>query len=71
MTGICGAESQSGTPVTAYINGVAIVVLARPDRYFICTRNPGHHGSHTACDGHGHVLAGWSQNAPGAPQATS
>ena len=30
-----------------------------PGSYLICTRNPGHKGNHTSCDGRGHVLASW------------
>lgn len=58
--GFCRAISQHGTPVTAYIDGRVAVAIARPGRDFVCTQDdPGHKGSHSACDGHGHVLAKW------------
>lgn len=31
----------------------------KPDSYMICTRDQGHKGSHTSCDGQGHILAQW------------
>ena len=58
--GFCQAVSQPGTPVTAYVRGMAVLTFARPGRDWVCTQDdPGHAGSHSACDGHGHVLARW------------
>lgn len=41
----------------------------KPESYFICTNDAGHAAGtdprHTACDGHGHVLARWrSETSP-------
>ena len=57
----CRAVSQPGTPVTAYLAGKAVLVIARAGRHhFICTQDAGHAGtSHAACDGQGHILARW------------
>jgi len=30
-----------------------------PRSFMICSSDAGHDGAHTACDGHGHVLARW------------
>ncbi len=59
----CRAVSQDGTPVTAYVAGMAALVIARPGRDFICTQDAGHQGSHAACDGQGHILARWPRSA--------
>jgi hypothetical protein len=59
----CRAVSQHGTPVTAYIAGMAILAIARPGRDFICTQDDGHQGSHAACDGRGSILAKWPRRA--------
>jgi hypothetical protein len=58
-TGFCRAVSQHGTPVTGYIAGRVVVAIAKPGRDFVCTQDSGHTGSHTACDGEGHILARW------------
>ena len=52
-SGICDARSK-------------LAVAANPDSYFICTNDEGHQcPEHTACDGHGHVLARWaSETSP-------
>ena len=64
MSDFCGAVSQPGNPVTAYVRGAAVLVTARRDRYFACTQDdPDHEGSHSACDGHGHILARWPRKA--------
>jgi hypothetical protein len=62
-TGFCRAVSQHGKPVTAYIAGRAITAKARPGRDFVCTRDAGHAGGHSACDGNGHILARWARSA--------
>jgi hypothetical protein len=62
-TGWCRAVSQQGTPVTAYIAGTPVLRIARQDGGFICTQDPGHDGSHAACDGQGHILARWPRKA--------
>jgi hypothetical protein len=62
-TGWCCAVSQHGTPVTARIGGMAALVIAKPGQDFICTQDPGHAGSHAACDGEGHILARWPRRA--------
>jgi len=62
-TPFCRAISQPGTPVTAYIAGRAVLVLARAGRWFACTQDLDHQGSHAACDGQGHVLARWPRKA--------
>lgn len=62
-TAMCQAVSQHGSPVTAYIAGTAVLLIARHGRDFVCTRDPGHEGSHSACDGRGHVLARWPRKA--------
>lgn len=74
----CRAVSQPGTPVTAYIDGFAVLVIARPGSDFICTQDAGHQGSHAACDGQGHILARWPRKDaehywqhPAAGRATS
>ena len=59
----CRAVSQDGTPVTAYIAGMAVLAIARPGRDFVCTQDAGHQGSHAACDGQGHILARWPRKA--------
>jgi hypothetical protein len=59
----CEAVSQHGAPVTAYIAGRTVFAIARPGRDFICTQDPGHAGSHAACDGNGHILARWPRKA--------
>jgi len=62
--GFCRAVSQHGAPVTVYAAGRAVLVIARPDRDFICTQDTGHGGSsHAACDGNGHILARWPRAA--------
>lgn len=58
-TGFCRAVSQKGAPVTAYIAGAAVLRIVRQDGDFICTQDPGHAESHSACDGDGHILARW------------
>ncbi len=63
-TAMCNAVSQHGTPVTAYVAGRVAVAVARPGRDFICTQDPGHAGSHAACDGQGHILARWPHKDP-------
>jgi hypothetical protein len=47
--GFCAARSKVAVP-------------GKPDSYFICTNDQDHHlqPAHTACDGHGHVLARWT-----------
>lgn len=58
----CAAISQHGTKVTTYIGGMAVTVTARPGADFICTQDDrGHGGDHTACNGHGLVLAQWAR----------
>lgn len=49
----CGAESKPVNP-------------DKPGSCFICTNDQGHaEPTHTACDGHGHVLARWaSETSP-------
>jgi hypothetical protein len=50
-TGFCEARSKLSDP-------------AKPESYFICTNDEGHPcPEHTACDGHGHVLARWTSPA--------
>lgn len=61
--GFCQAVSKHGTPVTAYIGGLAVLVFARQGHDFVCTQDPGHDGSHAACDGEGHILARWPRSA--------
>jgi hypothetical protein len=70
VTGSCEAISQDGTPVTGYVDGRIVLTIARPRRYFICTQDHGHTGSHAAwprsaaerywqpgdCDEHGHEV---------------
>lgn len=47
-SGFCEARSKLSVP-------------GKPDSYFICTNDQGHpQPAHTACDGHGHVLARWT-----------
>jgi hypothetical protein len=60
-TGFCRAVSQKGRPVTAHVHG-PVLVIPRRDGDFICTQDPGHQGSHAACDGQGHILARWPRN---------
>ena len=43
---MCGAMSRPLVP-------------GQPSSYMICTRDAGHKGNHTSCDGQGHVLAEW------------
>jgi hypothetical protein len=52
-TGVCAARSKPVNP-------------AEPGSHFICTNDQGHQQpAHTACDGHGHVLARWaSETSP-------
>lgn len=61
--GFCRAVSQKGSPVTAYILGAAVLRLPREDAELICTQDPGHAGSHAACDGQGHILARWPRSS--------
>ena len=61
-TGFCRAVSRKGSPVTAYA-GRAVLVIPRRDGDFVCTQDPGHAGSHSACDGAGHVLARWPRSS--------
>ena len=61
--GQCRAVSQHGSPVTAYVAGRALLVIAKPGRDFVCTQNPGHEKSHAACDGQGHIVARWPRSA--------
>ena len=35
------------------------LIPGKSSSYMICTQDAGHKGSHTSCDGHGHVLAMW------------
>jgi hypothetical protein len=63
VTGSCEAISQDGTPVTGYVDGRIVLTIARPRRYFICTQDHGHTGSHAACDGNGRILARWPRSA--------
>lgn len=59
----CGAVSGTGTPVTAYVDGMAVFVIATKRRNFICTQDRGHGGDrHSACDGRGHILAKWPRS---------
>ena len=52
MSDMCGARSKVTRP-------------GDPESYFPCTNDAGHDSipgrdpRHTACDGHGHVLARW------------
>ena len=59
----CRAVSQRGTTVTAYAAGRAALAIPRRDGDFVCTQDPGHPGSHSACDGEGHVLARWPRSS--------
>ena len=59
----CRAVSQRGTAVTAYAAGRAALAIPRRDGDFVCTQDPGHAGSHSACDGQGHVLARWPRSS--------
>jgi len=36
-----------------------LLIPGKPQSYMICTRDQGHKGSHTSCDGRGHILATW------------
>ena len=58
----CRAVSQRGSPVTAYVAGRAALAIPGHDGDFVCTQDPGHAGSHSACDGAGHVLARWPRS---------
>lgn len=60
----CHARSQYGELMAVFAGGVEYAVQAQPDRWFICTRHPGHRGGHSACDGQGHVLASWPRRRP-------
>lgn len=59
----CGAVSQKRSPVTAYIDGRAVLAIPRHDGDFICSQDPGHEKGHAACDGRGHVLARWPRSS--------
>lgn len=61
--GFCRAITAPGTMVTAYVLGSVVFTTATAERSFICTAGPGHPGSHSACDGRGHVLARWPRRA--------
>ena len=63
--GFCQAVTQKGQPVTAYVRGQAVLAIPRRDGNFICTQDPGHAGSHAACDGRGHILARWPRSTVG------
>ena len=58
----CRAVSQRGSPVTAYAAGRGALAIPGHDGDFVCTQDPGHAGSHSACDGAGHVLARWPRS---------
>ena len=58
----CRAVSQRGSTVTAYIGG-AVLVIPKRDGDFICTQDPGHDRSHSACDGQGYILARWPKSS--------
>jgi hypothetical protein len=62
----CRAVSQPGTPLTIYANGQQATITLGPgdSRYQICTQRPDHRGGHSACDGHGHILATWPRRKP-------
>ena len=62
-SGFCRAVSQRGSLVTAYAAGRAVLAIPRRDGGFVCTQDPGHAGSHSACDGEGHVLARWPRSS--------
>jgi hypothetical protein len=61
--GMCRAVSQRGSTVTAYIDGLAVLVIPKRDGDFICTQDTGHEKSHASCDGHGHILARWQRSS--------
>ena len=63
---MCAAISQPGTPLTIYAFGrVATLTIGPGDRRFqICTQRPHHRGEHSACDGHGGILASWPRRKP-------
>lgn len=61
---MCEAITQHGTWGTAWVAGRQVMFMARAGRDFICTNDSGHDGRHTACDGHGHVLAAWPRRDP-------
>ena len=63
-TGLCQAVSQHGKPVNVYgLGPLPVLAVAGPGRDFVCTQDPGHDGSHAACDGEGHILARWPRSA--------
>jgi hypothetical protein len=60
----CQAISQHGKPVNLYgIGPLVVLAVAGPGRDFVCTQDPGHAGSHAACDGEGHILARWPRSS--------
>ena len=60
----CQAVSQHGKPVNFYgLGPLPLLAVAGPGRDFVCTQDPGHKGSHAACDGEGHILARWPRSA--------
>lgn len=62
--GFCQAVSQHGKPVNVYgIGPLPVLAVAGPGQDWVCTQDPGHRGSHAACDGEGHILARWPRSA--------
>ena len=60
----CRAVSQPGALVNLYgLGPLPVPVTATKARNFACTQDPDHAGSHSACDGQGHVLARWPRAA--------
>jgi hypothetical protein len=64
-TGFCSAVSQHGKPVNIYgVGPLPVMAVARKGRDFVCTQDDRDHpGSHSACDGDGHILARWPRSA--------
>jgi hypothetical protein len=56
----CHAVMQNGTWGFANVGGAPRAFRAKPGRLFICTQDDRDHpGQHSACDGHGTILARW------------
>ena len=52
--------AEEDMPMCAAMSAPAL--RGKPDSYFICTRDQGHDGDHSACAGTGLVLASWPRS---------